>query len=92
MSVAVIGSLSLDSIDGTAPRIGGGPYYCGRALRALAVPAVIVAKRCARPPAAAATLIRLGVPVVWQDSTVSAAFPFSYENERRRMTVEAFDE
>ena len=90
MSVAVIGSLSLDSIDGAAPRIGGGPFHCGRALRALAVPAVIVAK-CAAPDRQLLLppLIRLGVPVVWQDSTVSAAFSFSYENERRRMTVEA---
>ena len=50
MKVAVVGSLSLDSFAGGAPRIGGCPFYCGRALSALATPAVIVAK-CARTTA-----------------------------------------
>ena len=35
MTVAVVGSLSLDSVDGGAPRIGGAPFYAARALRAL---------------------------------------------------------
>jgi sugar/nucleoside kinase (ribokinase family) len=90
VTVAVVGSLSLDSVDGGAPRIGGCPFYAARALRALGVPAVIVAK-CAAPDRQLLLppLIRLGVPVVWQDSSASAAFSFSYESERRRMTVEA---
>jgi sugar/nucleoside kinase (ribokinase family) len=90
VTVAVVGSLSLDSVDGGAPRIGGCPYYAARALRALGVPAVIVAK-CAAPDRQLLLppLIRLGVPVVWQDSSASAAFSFSYERERRTMTVEA---
>jgi sugar/nucleoside kinase (ribokinase family) len=90
MTVAVLGSLSLDSVDGGAPRLGGCPFYAARALRTLGTPGVIVAKCAASdrqlllPP-----LIRLGVPVVWQDSAVSAAFSFSYESERRSMLVEA---
>jgi sugar/nucleoside kinase (ribokinase family) len=90
MTLAVVGSLSLDSVDGAAPRIGGAPYYCARALHTLGAPAVIVAK-CASvdrqlllPP-----LIRLGIPVAWQDSSVSTAFSFSYDREQRTMTVEA---
>jgi sugar/nucleoside kinase (ribokinase family) len=90
VTVAVVGSLSLDSVDGGAPRIGGCPFYAARALRTLGVPAVIVAK-CAAPDRQLLLppLIRLGVPVVWQDSTASAAFSFSYESERRSMTVDA---
>jgi sugar/nucleoside kinase (ribokinase family) len=90
VTVAVVGSLSLDSVDGGAPRVGGCPFYAARALRALGVPAVIVAK-CAAPDRQLLLppLIRLGVPVVWQDSSASAAFSFSYESERRTMTVEA---
>ncbi len=38
MNVAVVGSLSLDSVDGGAPRIGGCPFYAARALRALGTP------------------------------------------------------
>ena len=34
-------------------------------------------------------LIRLGLPVRWQDSSVSAAFSFAYEGEQRRMSIEA---
>ena len=90
MTVAVVGSLSLDSVDGGAPRIGGCPFYAARALRTLGAPAMIVAK-CAAPDRQLLLppLIRLGVPVVWQDSSASAAFSFSYESERRTMTVEA---
>jgi sugar/nucleoside kinase (ribokinase family) len=90
VTVAVVGSLSLDSVDGGAPRVGGCPFYAARALRALGVPAVIVAK-CAAPDRQLLLppLIRLGVRVVWQDSSASAAFSFSYESERRTMTVEA---
>jgi sugar/nucleoside kinase (ribokinase family) len=90
MTVAVVGSLSLDSVDGGAPRIGGAPFSAARALRALGASAVIVAK-CAAPDRQLLLppLIRLGIPVHWQDSTVSAAFSFSYERERRIMTMEA---
>jgi sugar/nucleoside kinase (ribokinase family) len=90
MTVAVVGSLSLDSIDGAAPRVGGAPFYAARALRALGAPAVIVAK-CAAPDRQLLLppLIRLGIPVIWQDSSVTAAFSFSYESERRSMTVDA---
>jgi sugar/nucleoside kinase (ribokinase family) len=90
MTVAVVGSLSLDSVGGGAPRVGGAPFYAARALRALGIPAVIAAKCAAAdrqlllPP-----LIRLGIPVAWCDSNRSAAFSFSYEQERRRMAVDA---
>jgi sugar/nucleoside kinase (ribokinase family) len=90
MTVAVVGSLSLDSVDGGPPRVGGAPFYAARALRALAAPAVIVAK-CAAPDRhlLLPPLIRLGIPVAWQDSSVSTAFSFSYEREERSMTVAA---
>ena len=90
MSIAVVGSLSLDSVDGGAPRIGGGAFYAARALRALGSPAVIVAKCAAADrQLLLPTLIRLGVPVVWRASGATAAFSFAYEGERRRMVVDA---
>jgi sugar/nucleoside kinase (ribokinase family) len=90
VTVAVVGSLSLDSVEGGAPRIGGCPFFAARALRTLGTPGLIVAK-CATPDRQLLLppLIRLGVPVVWQDSSVSASFSFSYERERRTMTLEA---
>lgn len=90
MSVAILGSVSLDRIEGGPPRIGGGPYYCARGLRALGVRATVVAK-CAAPdrPQVIPRLSRLGFPVVWRDSTATAAFTIDYEGEHRRMLVDA---
>jgi sugar/nucleoside kinase (ribokinase family) len=90
VTLAVVGSLSLDRVDGGPPRVGGCPFYAARALRALGAPAIVVAK-CAAPdrPALLPPLVRLGLPVLWRDSTVSAAFSFSYTGEGRRMVVEA---
>ena len=90
MTVAVVGSLSLDSVGGGAPRIGGCPFYAARALRTLGTPALIVAKCAAADrQLLLPTLIRLGIPVVWRDSGATAAFSFTYEGERRHMVVDA---
>jgi sugar/nucleoside kinase (ribokinase family) len=90
VSVAVVGSISLDRIEGRPPRIGGGPYYAARGLRSLGVRATIVAK-CAAPdrPLVIPPLTRLGLPVLWRDSTATAAFVIDYEGEHRRMLVDA---
>lgn len=88
--IAVVGSVSLDRVEGRAPRIGGCPYYAARALRALGLRAVIAAK-CAAPdrPRVLPRLARLGLPVLWRDSTATAAFTIEYDGERRRMLVDA---
>lgn len=90
MTVAVLGSVSLDRVAGRPPRIGGGPYYAGRALRALGARATIVAK-CAAPdrPLILPALVRLGLPVLWRDSAATAAFTIDYDGEHRRMLVDA---
>ena len=90
MSLAVVGSLALDRVEGGPPRIGGCPFYAARALRVLGARAVVVAKcaaadrRLLLPP-----LVRLGLPVTWQNSTTTAAFSIAYDGNRRRMTVDA---
>ena len=90
MKVAVVGSLSLDRVGGGTPRIGGCPFYAAQALRALDVRAVLLAK-CAPGdrPVLLPPLVRQGIPVVWRDSSASAAFSFSYDGDRRKMTVDA---
>ena len=72
MSVAVLGSVSLDRIEGGPPQVGGGPYHCARGLRVLGVRALVVAK-CAAPdrPQILPRLTRLGFPVHWRDSTAT---------------------
>ncbi len=89
-TVAVLGNLSLDRIDGAAPRIGGGPYHAARALRAVARPASVVVKfgRSDRE-ALLPRLAGIGLPVTWRAGAVTAAFRIDHAGEERSMQVEA---
>jgi sugar/nucleoside kinase (ribokinase family) len=88
--LAVVGSVSLDRVERGPARIGGGPYYGGRALRALHLRAALVAK-CAAPDRSRVLppLAALGFPVEWRDSRSTAAFAIDYDGERRRMRIDA---
>lgn len=90
MSVAVVGSMSLDRVNGSSPRAGGCPLYAARALRAFGTRAVVVAK-CATAdrPLLSPPLVGLGLPVQWRDSSATAAFSIDYDGDRRRMVVDA---
>lgn len=91
--VAVIGSLSRDSVDGGPRRIGGAAYYAARALRLLGRPARIVAKLAGEDRAAfLPRLAELGLPVSWRAAAATPAFSFTYEDGLRRMRVEALGE
>ena len=88
--IGLLGNLSQDVLPGRPPHVGGGPYHGARALQRLRVPARIVA-RCATadrdrllPP-----LVRLGTPVRYVPGKSTAAFTFSYDGDRRTMTVDA---
>jgi sugar/nucleoside kinase (ribokinase family) len=88
--VAVVGNLSVDTIDGAPPRPGGGPYHAARALRALNRPALVVAACAAADrPLVLPPLVRLGVPVLWREAPATARFGIEYHGDERRMTVEA---
>jgi sugar/nucleoside kinase (ribokinase family) len=87
--LAVVGNLSRDRVDGGAPRIGGAPFWGARALRLLAIRALL-AVRCADADRAllARPLVALGVPVIWLGGTATAGFSIRYEGDRREMTVD----
>jgi sugar/nucleoside kinase (ribokinase family) len=87
--LALVGNLSRDGVEGGAPRIGGAPYYAGRAWRALGRRATLVT-RCGREdrPAYARHIATLGLPVVLLAGELTTAFSFYYEGEVRFMTVE----
>jgi sugar/nucleoside kinase (ribokinase family) len=87
--LALVGNLSRDVVEGGAPRIGGAPYYAGRAWRALGRRATLVT-RCgpAERVAYARRLATLGLPVVMLDGTATTAFSMHYDGEVRFMTVE----
>ncbi|MHB8470401.1 MAG: carbohydrate kinase family protein [Gaiellaceae bacterium] len=91
--LAVIGHLSRDVVAG-APRIGGGPWYAGRALRVLGDAAVLFAK-CGDDERARfqRRLASLGLPASLASGGETTSFSFSYDpGGERRMRVEAVGE
>jgi sugar/nucleoside kinase (ribokinase family) len=92
--LAVIGHLSRDTVGGGPPRIGGAPWYAGRALRLLGDEAILFAK-CGEEDRARfqRRLASLGLPASLSSGGVTAAFSFSYDEDgRRTMVVEAIGE
>jgi sugar/nucleoside kinase (ribokinase family) len=87
--IALIGNLSYDLIP-PPRRAGGGPFHGARALARLRVPARIVA-RCAAADreALVPAVARLGTPVRYVRGTTTAAFAFTYDGDRRDMSIEA---
>lgn len=88
--IALLGNLSRDLVPGGPARAGGGALHGARALQRLRVPARVVT-RCAvddrdllLPP-----LVRLGTPVRFVPGTSTAAFSYSYDGERRAMSMDA---
>jgi sugar/nucleoside kinase (ribokinase family) len=89
--LAVIGPLARDLVDGHERGIGGGPWYAGRALRALGQEAVIVAK-CGEPERRSylRRLASLGLPVSLTAGGETTSFSFRYDDDgRREMRIEA---
>jgi sugar/nucleoside kinase (ribokinase family) len=91
--LAVIGHLALDSVSGASPRIGGAPWYAGRAIKLLGRRATIVAK-CGQPERRQflMRLESLGLPVSLVAGGSTAAFSFDYDGDARRMAVAAIGE
>jgi sugar/nucleoside kinase (ribokinase family) len=87
----VIGPLARDVVEGGVSRIGGGPWYAARALRALQQEAVVVAK-CGEPEQRPylQRLASLGLPVTLAATGETTSFSFRYDVEgRREMRVDA---
>jgi sugar/nucleoside kinase (ribokinase family) len=87
--IAVVGNIACDLVDGQPPRVGGGPFYAARALRALGHPARILTRCAAAERGLLRDLIALGVPVVWRAAERTSTFGISYDGDRRFMQVEA---
>jgi sugar/nucleoside kinase (ribokinase family) len=91
--LAVIGHVARDVVDGGEPRIGGAPWYAGRALRLLDARASIAAKCGERERRAfLARLAALGLPVTLAVGGETTQFEISYDGEGRRMGVGAVGE
>ena len=80
--LAVIGHLALDLFAGAAPRIGGAPWYAGRALRLLGDEATLFAK-CGTDDRARfqRRLASLGLPASLSTGGVTTSFTFLYDRD-----------
>src|SRR5215216_6500872 len=87
-TVAVIGNVARDLVDGGAPRIGGGPFYAAQALRVLNVPSRVLTKSTAEDrEVLVSDLTALGVPVEWRSAPATATFELVYDGDRRSVTI-----
>jgi len=90
----VIGPLSRDVVGGRPDRIGGGPWYAARALRAMQQEAIVVAK-CGEPDRRSylRSLASVGLPISLAAAGETTAFAFHYDADgNREMRVEAIGE
>jgi sugar/nucleoside kinase (ribokinase family) len=89
-SVAALGHITRDVVEGAPPRPGGGVFYAARALARLGADAHVQASCSAEdraillPP-----LEAFGLPVTWQESSTTTAYSFHYEGDRRIMWQDA---
>jgi sugar/nucleoside kinase (ribokinase family) len=86
--LGIVGSLSIDRIEGGPPQTGGAPFHTARALRLLTRPAVVVT-RCATADRARLVppLVALGLPVTCLDGDATSTFAFRYEGDVRHFEV-----
>jgi len=92
--LGVIGHLSRDRVAGGPPRTGGGPWYAGRALRALGDDAVLFAK-CGEADRAQLQrkVAAIGLPASLSTGGETTEFSFSYDADAvRTMTVDVVGE
>ena len=90
----MIGHLARDVIAGAAPRIGGAPWYAGRAFHTLGHDAVLFAK-CGADDRARfqRRLATLGLPATLAVGGETTSFSFTYDAEgNRTMIVDAIGE
>jgi sugar/nucleoside kinase (ribokinase family) len=86
--LGLVGSLSIDLIDGGPPQPGGPPFHAARALRMLSRRAVVVT-RCgsAERPQLLPAIAALGLPVTCLDGDSTSTFAFRYEGDVRHFEV-----
>lgn len=89
-TIGLIGSLTVDRVNGGPPRVGGAVYYASRAAARIGAD-VAIATRCAAEDrdSLVSQLEGFGLPVTWAPGTTTTAFSFHYEGDDRLMTVEA---
>jgi sugar/nucleoside kinase (ribokinase family) len=89
-SVAAMGHITRDVVEGAPPRPGGGVFYATRALARLGADAHVQASCSAEDrPVLLPPLEAFGLPVTWQESSTTTVYSFHYEGDRRIMRQDA---
>jgi sugar/nucleoside kinase (ribokinase family) len=88
--LAIVGNASVDRVAGGPPRIGGGPYYAGRALGLLSTRGSILT-RCSDADRrfVLPRLAALGIPLRLLEGKATSGFSFTYDGDVRTMHVDA---
>jgi sugar/nucleoside kinase (ribokinase family) len=90
--IGVVGLIARDLVDGAPPRLGGGGWYCARALAVLGQRAVVATKYAPEDHRLAAPLYGLGLEVAWQPAAETATFALTNRGDRRDVAIEAVGE
>jgi sugar/nucleoside kinase (ribokinase family) len=89
-TIAALGHIARDVVDGGEPRPGGGVFYAARALARLGADAHVEASCSAEDrPVLLPPLEAFGLPVAWHGSSTTTAYSFRYEGDRRIMRQDA---
>ncbi len=86
--IGVVGLIARDVVDRGAPRLGGGGWYCARALATLGQPAVVATKFAPGDQRLAAPLFGLGLEVAWRPASETVAFRHTYRDQHRETTLD----
>ena len=86
--LGLVGSLTIDLIEGGPPQAGGAPFHAARALRLLGRRAVVVT-RCGESDRARLlpSLVALGLPVTCLEGDSTSTFAFRYEGDVRHFEI-----
>lgn len=87
--IGVVGLIARDVVDRGAPRLGGGGWYCARALATLGQPAVVATKYAPSDHRLVAPLFGLGLEVAWRPASETVAFRHEYNDQHRETTLDA---
>jgi sugar/nucleoside kinase (ribokinase family) len=87
--IGVVGLIARDIVDEGAPRLGGGGWWCARALAALGQKAAIATKFAAGDQRLAAPLFALGLEVVTRPAAETATFVLTNRGDRRDLEIAA---
>jgi sugar/nucleoside kinase (ribokinase family) len=90
--IGVVGLVARDTVDGGTPRLGGGGWYCARALATLGQDAVVATKYAPADHRLVAQLFGLGLEVVWRPARETVAFAHTYRGQHRESVLDAVGE